>query len=360
MTDLTKDETYDFSAAGERRTRRKKMLPKRLARLLVVLAAIVVLFVVIVLVAQNAINNSRQAAYQRYLAQISSMLTQSDSMGTELTKLLTNPGDISRKDLQTALDKYIAASDKQVTQAKALKAPSDLVDQGAQDIFVYVMVFRHEGLSQLEDSLMTALEVQETDVSAAQISNALYYLTNSDFLYKNVFAAKVRQIVKDKGISGATIPDTQFFADADLASKSRVQKALALLKSNGNLQEVHGIAVDKIVAKPNDQELSAGGTYNLTASDSLSFDVTVENQGNMSEKNVPVVVELLSQESATPQKVAVTIPELKSKEQLVVNVKGIKPSAYGQTALLRVEVGPVQGETFTGNNSIEAHVIFTL
>jgi hypothetical protein len=207
---------------------------------------------------------------------------------------------------------------------------------------------------------MTALEVQETDVSAAQISNALYYLTNSDFLYKNVFAAKVRQIVKDKGISGATIPDTQFFADADLASKSRVQKALALLKSNGNLQEVHGIAVDKIVAKPNDQELSAGGTYNLTASDSLSFDVTVENQGNMSEKNVPVVVELLSQESATPQKVAVTIPELKSKEQLVVNVKGIKPSAYGQTALLRVEVGPVQGETFTGNNSIEAHVIFTL
>jgi hypothetical protein len=75
---------------------------------------------------------------------------------------------------------------------------------------------------------------------------------------------------------------------------------------------------------------------------------------------VPVVVELLSQESATPQKVAVTIPELKSKEQLVVNVKGIKPSAYGQTALLRVEVGPVQGETFTDNNSIEAHVIFTL
>lgn len=360
MTDLTKDQTYDFSAAGERKLRRKKMLPKRLTRLLLVLAAIVVLFVIIILVAQNAINNSRQAAYQRYMAQISTMLAQSDSMGAKLTALLTNPGDTSRKEIQTKLDEYIATSDRQVAQAKALRAPSELVDQGAQEFLVLIMTFRHQGLTDLKSSLMTALEVQETDVSAAQISHALNYLTNSDFLYKEVFIPKVRQILKNRNIQGVTIPDTKFFSDADLAAKSRVQQALALLKSTGNLQAVHGIAVAKVVAKPNDKQLNEGGTYNLTASDGLSFDVTVENQGNMSEKNVQVVVTLLSPESTTPQKVKVTIPELKPKEQSVINVKGINPSAYGQTALLRVEAGPVQGEKVTSNNVIEAHVIFTL
>jgi uncharacterized membrane protein len=120
------------------------------------------------------------------------------------------------------------------------------------------------------------------------------------------------------------------------------------------------VAIAKVVASPDDKEIAAGSTYNLTSSDELAFKVTVENQGNMSEKDVPVVVTLLSPDSSTPQKVTVTIPELKPKEELTVTVTGLNPTTYGEVALLKVEVGPVKDEKYTDNNSIEANVIFTL
>ena len=119
---------------------------------------------------------------------------------------------------------------------------------------------------------------------------------------------------------------------------------LDTLKSTGNLQAVHGVAVVKVVAMPDEKEIKGGDTYNLQSSDELAFQVTVENQGNMAEKNVPVVVSLLSAESTEPQEVTVEIPELKPKEDLTVTVEGLNPTAYGEKALLSVEVGPVKDE----------------
>ena len=43
--------------------------------------------------------------------------------------------------------------------------------------------------------------------------------------------------------------------------------------------------------------------------------MTVENQGNMSEKDVPVVVTLRSPSGTQPQKITVKIPEMKPKDR---------------------------------------------
>jgi hypothetical protein len=360
MTDLTKDDTYDDLAPGERTRRRKKLLPKRLLRLLLVFALAVILVVVVVLVATRAMNSGVAADYQRYMSSISEMLKQSDAMGKELVKKLTNPETTTRKDLQTALDQYISGSEKLETQAKQMDAPKDLVKQNVHQFFVLVMTFRYKGLANLKPSLMTALEVTDVDVSSEQISRALNYLANSDFLYAEVFVPRATEILKSKNISGVTVPSTKFLSDPDLASKSRVQEMLGLLKSTSNLQAVHGVAVAKVVESPDEKEIQAGGTYNLVSSDQLAFLVTVENQGNMAEKDVPVVVTLLSPDSSKPQKVTATIPELKPKEELTVTITGLNPTAYGEKALLRVEVGPVKDEKFKDNNSLEANVIFTL
>ena len=93
-----------------------------------------------------------------------------------------NPGDTSRKDIQTKLDQFVAKSASLETKAKAAEVPKDLLDQNVHQFLVMAMTFRHTGLADLEPSLMNALEVQDTDVAAEQISRALYYLTNSDFL----------------------------------------------------------------------------------------------------------------------------------------------------------------------------------
>ena len=133
-----------------------------------------------------------------------------------------------------------------------------------------------------------------------------------------------------------------------------------MLKSTGNLQAVHGVAIAKVVASPDDKQIAAGKTHNLTSSDELAFLVSVENQGNMSEKEVPVEITLLSADQTEPQKVTMTIPEVKPKETVTVTVKGLNPTTYGEVATLKVVAGPVKDEKFTDKNSLEAKVIFTL
>ncbi|OFV84059.1 MAG: hypothetical protein A2W26_01815 [Acidobacteria bacterium RBG_16_64_8] len=294
------------------------------------------------------------------MSEVADILKKSDAMGDELVQLLTKPGDTTRKDIQTRLDQFTAISEELELRAMSLDAPKELIEQSVHQFFVLVMTFRHAGLAALKPSLMTALEVQDIDVSSEQVSRALYYLTNSDFLYREVFIPKATDILKTKNVTGVNVPSTQFLADPDIASKSRAQEILADLKSTGNLQAVHGVAVSKVVAMPDDKNIDSGGTYNLQSSDELAFVVSVENQGNMAEKDVPVTVTLLSPDSTQPQKVTVKVPELKPKEEFEVTVEGINPSPYGEVALLRVEAGPVKDEKFKDNNWMEANVIFTL
>jgi len=360
MTDLDKDDTLSELATGERKRRQRRILPKPLLRLLVILAVIVIVVVVIVFAVRSAMNSGEAADYQRYMTEVADILKQSDSMGGEVVKLLTNPGDTTRKDIQTRLDQFVATSEKLELQAKALDAPHEFIKQSVHQFFVLVMTFRHTGLADLKPSLMNALEVQDTEVSSEQISRALYYLTNSDFLYREVFIPKATEILKAKNLTGVTVPTTQFMADPDIAAKSRAQEILAQLKSTGNLQAVHGVEVGQVVAMPDEKEITGGGTFNLQASDQLAFVVAVENQGNMAEKDVPVTITLLSPDSTQPQTVTVKVPELKPKEEVKVTVEGLNPTAYGEVALLRVEVGPVKDEKFKDNNWIEANVIFTL
>ena len=45
---------------------------------------------------------------------------------------------------------------------------------------------------------------------------------------------------------------------------------------------------------------------------------------------------------------------------MTATVQGLNPTQYGEVATLTVEVGPVTGEKFKDNNSIEANVIFKL
>jgi hypothetical protein len=362
MTDLDKDENIAEPAAAGQKRRPLKLLPKPLLRLILLLAAIVIVVVVIVVVVTATTGGDEAADYETYMAGVADILAQSDALGAELTELLTNPGDTTRTEIQTRLDQYVATSERLELEARALAAPNEFIEQNVHQFFVLVMAFRHTGLTDLKPSLMNALEVQDTEVASEQISRSLYYLTNSDFLYREVYIPKATEILKQKEIPGeVTVPDTEFMPDPDIASKSQVQEVLANLKSTGNLQAVHGVAVAKVVAMPDEKEIEPGGTYNLQSSDELTFLVTVENQGNMAEKNVPVVVSLqAAADSAAPQEVTVEIPEMKPSEEQTVTVKGLNPTAYGEVALLRVEVGPVPEEKYNDNNLVKADVIFTL
>ena len=146
-----------------------------------------------------------------------------------------------------------------------MNAPKDLVDQSVHQFFVMVMTFRHTGLADLKPSLMNALEVQDTEVAAEQISRAHVL---SDQLGLPVHGGV--RLQGDGDPQGEeprrghgphhTIPDR---------SRSRfpvpgASRSSRKLKSTGNLQAVHGVAVAKVGSQPDEKEINSGGTYNLT------------------------------------------------------------------------------------------------
>ncbi len=356
------DRDYDDISqelTGERNRRQKKKLPQPLLRLLLILAAIIVVVVVIVVVARTVIHSGEAADYQRYLTNVSEIITESDAVGADLVALLEDPGDTNRTQIQVKLDEFMAQCEALDVRAKALDAPKDMIEQSAHQIFLLVMSFRQIGMTDLKPALMNALDVQETDVAVEQISHALTYLVNSDFLYDEVFVTKATAILQDKQLAGVVVPPSDFISDDQITAPSKVLDMLVGLKSTGALQAVHGVAIVKVVAMPDEKEITAGGTYNLTKSSDLKFLVTVENQGNQEEKNIPVLV-TLQVGTADPQRVTVQIASIKPKKQATAEVKEIDPSAYGEKATLRVKVGPVANEKYTDNNSIKATVIFKL
>ena len=246
------------------------------------------------------------------------------------------------------------------------------------------MYFRTTGVDSLKTYLLGALEVEDagtatttpttagssattpatigslsTAGSIEQIMYSLRFLTNSDFLYKEVFETRAARILAEKGIGGVIAPPSQFISDPEIASSSKVQSIVSAMKTTGNLQAVHGVALKAVLAQPDGKTIVQGGTYDLTQSEGLAFVVTVENQGNMDEQQVPVKITLVSKTSA-PQEQTATLAAMQAKATGTVTVEGLNPTTYGEIATLTVTVGPLKDERYTANNTLTANIIFKL
>jgi hypothetical protein len=172
--------------------------------------------------------------------------------------------------------------------------------------------------------------------------------------------SRASTVLKEKDVQGVAVPGTDFVGDSALASQGKVKEILATLKNSDSLRSVRGVALVKVVALPSEKVLEKDARYNLAASDQLSFAVTVENQGNETETDVPVTLQLNAESGNQPQLQTVKIAELKPKEQKTINISGVNPTDYGEPAVLEVEVGPVPDEKMIENNSLLSYVIFTL
>ncbi len=356
-------------------------IPRPVIRIGGFVLAFVAVLLLIIFSARACARSGEEEAYRSYIAEVEKIVAASDEIGSQLTALLLNPGDIGRADVQTKLEGFVSGSATLEQQASELSAPKSLLSDTAQQIFVLIMHFRSTGVSQLRTYLMSALELEDTSGAAAatpggtattlpgdtalaagsteQIMNALRFLTTSDFLYKEVYEVKVAELLTEKNVGGVTVPSSQFIANPEIATSAQVVAIVNDLKKTGNLQAVHGVALKTVVSMPDNKTIVQGGTYDLTQSQGLSFVITVENQGNMDEVGVAVQVELTSASTSQPP-VTATISNLKAKATESITVEGLNPAAYGEVATLKVTVIPVQDERFTDNNGITATVVFKL
>lgn len=352
------DEAFTHLRDKERR-REEKFRSSRPAVQFLGIAAVILAVVVAGSLGLRSWLDAREVASCRtYLSQVADLAKRTNDVGAHLVSLINDPGTLTRKDVQTRLEEYTKMCSELAEETAQLRPPAPLADPHRW--LLASMQLRIRGMEEFTPAVMNSLEVQDIDIAASQISRAMQKLVLADLCYSEFFVTPATEVIKTQGILDIGLVATSFLGNDDLASKSSVVSWLTAFKSAEQLQAVHGVALTQVIAKPSNTTITAGDTFNLPSSDQLRFVVTVENQGNMTETDVPVTLRLQGPDSAQPQIVTVKIEEIKAKQTKEVEIKGVNPTSYGEKALLRIEVGPVPNEKNQDNNSLEAYIIFGL
>ena len=335
---------------------RKMRFPKQArskkspTRLLVLLIALLALCYLIGLLSQSISGRSTRAI-EDYVEKSAKVVEKSNRVAKGFNGLRTDTEDISRKELESRLSAYSKESRNVLKECEKIEPPEEL---GKAHLYlIFCMELRDDGLDKYSPSLFNALKDKDLEVASGQIAGSLKELALSDRTYQE-FASEIKRILKKKGIK-KSIADSKFIPKDTVYEKASIMAYVEDLKGAKGLEEIHGIGISELTTKPKQIKYTSSKKLAvLPSADTISVTVTVENQGNQLEVNVPVIATLKSVTKPAEQKKRVYIPSLSPGQKKSVTISGLKPTQDSDvTNLLSVNAGPVPKEKFTGNNVSE-------
>jgi len=134
------------------------------------------------------------------------------------------------------------------------------------------------------------------------------------------------------------------------------------LTSSTKLAGSHGVALVSVTAQPGGIVLTSGKTATIPATADLSFEVKVQNQGDVTETNVPVVAKLKLPDNGGELTQTGSIATITSTGTQSVTIQGfaIPAEALSKVSTLTVTAGPVKGERTTSNNTATYKILLQL
>ncbi len=282
-----------------------------------------------------------------YVNSISVLVQQSNKVSYKFFNTMDRAKELSREDLDSELMEIIEESKVILENSKELNPPEFF--EVAQGYLELVFEIRNRAYEDFRPALFNALQDLDVDISTTQITNTFLYMFMSDEIYL-YFQDKLKESGEILGINNLTIIDSVILKDRNLTNTQNVMGFISEIKTVTELQERRGVAVigDSIEFHP--QVLNEQGDYLILANGSeISVAVTIQNQGNISESDVRVVMEYMTEDNISEEKEYV-IESINPSEQKVVTISGF--TAYpGRKCELKITVGPVPDEVLTTNNT---------
>jgi hypothetical protein len=321
----------------------------RIQRLVIGLA---VLFVIIFLLAwwlRSCQHNRKVDAYRSYLGAVTTAVKDSDALGKKLKTIIADPTKYSHDQLKAQLADLVTRQDEIATRVSRLDHPGSLSDEAG--VLNAGMQVRTRGFALFRKAVTAALG-KKKPVKASSIAALDGYFSGPDAYYMSRFYTQTRTQMKDDGVSDVPVPTSTWYLSADLLNQTSIQTMLDRLQTSSKTAGIHGVALVGVTVLPSQTELARGKSVPVPADPDLSFSVTVENQGNVEERKVPVEVTLQPPGSQKITRTA-TIAVIASGQKQSVDVTGfaIPPTALSKTSTLKVKVGPVPEERVLENNS---------
>jgi len=343
--------------------KRRRRLPTRpptdgtsgLFRLAILIGAAILFAVILVLWVNSCRAGQKHEEYQNYMEAVASRATQSEQIGSRLNTLLTTPG-IKLEDLRSELDGLRQEQAQVVASARELKPPGPLREE--QESLVEALQFRVSGLDGLAQAFGQVLQSPDADTAGRILAIPAQRLVASDVLYEDLFKAGATDVLSSEGVTGVTVPDSNFVKTAELSSPTSWKLIVDRLTQSPEAGGLHGNQISAVFVQPGDQQLSPSEDNTVRASENLAFQVQIMNSGDSQETQVQITFTI--QQSPTPIRKRATIAIINPQETKTVTFRDLGTVQFATRTTVKVNVEPVQGETNTGNNTAEYPVIFTL
>ena len=190
-------------------------------RLLALLAIVVAALVFFGLLIQSCASTSKHDSYKSYMDKVSTIAHSSEEDGTAVANALITPGVKAAK-LASTLNGIAQQERQLVAAAQDLDVPGPLRDENQH--MIEALQLRVSGVQGLADTFAanpTSKATGEAAVLAAQADRLLA----SDVVWDDLFAEPSRAELKRQGVSGVSVPDSNFVANRDLTT----ERSMALL-----------------------------------------------------------------------------------------------------------------------------------
>jgi hypothetical protein len=312
------------------------------------LLLLIVVFGFIFFVARGCVATQQSTQVRKYVTSADSLLSDSSNAGRgELQHVLSNAGGDPTKVDDGALSRVANRADKQYLQALSQEEIPPEFEE-AHHYVVTALAIRSETTRRLEQAASG-----DADGFEGELTTAVEDYRTSDGIVANYYVPAVKRSLETAGQTSdqAYLEEPQSFMDYGALG---FDAAPISGRTGSDPNALHGVQVTavKVAGKP----LYGGDDVVLTGADEPVFAVTVGNGGEVPETNVDV--EIVLNTSAERQSKSETIARLEPKKMTTVEVGGFIPGELDETARVLVEVGPVEYEESTANNTLAGTVTF--
>jgi hypothetical protein len=347
----------DESGSPPQSRRRPDRRRTRIQRILVLGAILFVIVFAMAWWARSCQQNRKVESYRAYFEGVSVAIGDSEALGKQLDRLVANPTKFSRKELTAKLAELSAKQNEIAVRAARLEPPDTLAAE--QLVFAEGMKVRADGFKLFETTMLGMLGKKK--VNPAKLAALAGYFSGPDAYYTSRVYIPARNTLSAQGVTDVPVPTATYYLGAKTFDAARLAEMLKSVGSSSKLAGVHGVGLLSVIARPGDIRLIKAATTNIPASADLTFDVKVQNQGDVTEKNVAVTAELKLPGGSVLKQTG-TIGTIASGQTQTVTIQGfaIPPEALSKVSTLTVTAGPVPGERVKTNNTGQFKILLQL
>ena len=326
-----------------------------MARRAIAAGAGLLVLILLIFGVKGCLDSRKDRAFRDYAADVNAIVGESNNLANNLFEALSRPRNAEALDVQNEVNALATDAEQLVERARDTDHPDEL--NGAHRWVVDTLEFRRDALKNIAQRIPAALGERGRKPAIESIAAQMQMFLASDVMYSQRAIPELQREFNDRNID-ERFRQSRSLPDLGWLDPETVDTRLSRITTGQQAATpgIHGTGLQGVSVKPAGTALSEDGVNRIAATDGLTFDVEVQNQGESEETNVPVTVSIKNGKQIQLEQ---TISRIAAGDAQTVSVPITPAPTTGAVSEVTVAVTAVPGEKVKDNNRATYQVVFT-